>query len=381
MLTLGTDEFVISGILPRVAHDLGISNGMAGLLVTAFAIAFCLGSPVIAFLTDVYEKRKVLTVSLFIFALANLGVAWAGSFDMAILMRAIAGLAAAAVSPLCMVIAASAAPEGSSGRYLSLATSGLTVALFTGVPAGAFLADLYSWRTTFELIAGLSFVVAVLIFFLAPTVPGNDRVSISERLSPFSNDHVRRLVAAMFLCGAGGLMFYNYLGTIILEELGGSDQLVVWALLLVGLVGIVAVFAGGISVDRFGARPARLIIVGGHACALLLVGIHLAIYGQLNLLFFILLGVWSVFAWALAPAMQASIMSVAGPSAMLAMALGISGLYGGSALGAAIGGYLLESVGVAALPILGSTFIAVAFSLIGFSEQQDPMLSSQQMET
>lgn len=369
-LVLGTDEFVISGVLPAVAQDLSVSNGTAGFLVSAFALAFCLGSPVLAFVTDAREKRSVLVGALIVFAAANAGLAWAPNFALAIAMRIGAGLAAAAISPLCMVIAANSAPDAARGRYLALVTSGLTVALFSGVPLGAWLADRYSWRATFALIALVSLVVAVCVLVLAPSVAPGARLTISERLSPFSNRAVRRLVLAMFLCGAGGLMFYNYLGTIVLEALGGTHDLVVSSLLLVGLVGVLAVLLSGCAVDRFGPRTARLLIVGGHALALLALGVHIAVVHRSDALFFALIGFWSLFAWALGPAMQASLMRAAGPQAMLAMSLGISGLYGGSAAGAAIGGYLIDTTAASALPIAAAVFVACAFLLLGFGAQK-----------
>lgn len=374
-LALGTDEFVISGILPDIAHEFGVTNGVAGLLVTAFALAFCVGAPITAFLTDRFEKRRVLTLALLFFTIANAGVAITRSFELAVAMRVLAGLAAAAVSPLCMVIAAGAAPEGYSGRYLALATSGLTVALFTGVPVGAFFADLYSWRATFALIAMLSIVITVLVFFLAPTVRENERIALSERLAPFGSRPVRCLVAAMFLCGAGDLMFYNYLGVIVLEVFGATQKMVVLSLLLVGLTGFFAVFSGGVLIDRVGTRVARLSIVGGSSIALMFLGVHMATTGSLDITFLVLLGCWSVFSWAFSTAMQASLMQVGGEQAMLAMALGISGLYGGSAAGAAIGGFLIDQVGAVALPFVAAFFVAAAFFLIRFKEEPNARAS------
>ena len=146
MLALGTDEFVISGILPDVAADLDVSPGTGGQLVTAFAIAFALGAPVLAFLVDRFEKKTVLIAALAVFALANLAVAVSEVFVVTLVLRIVAGLAAAAVSPTAMAIAATAAPPGREGRYLAVVTAGLTVALFTGVPFGALLGNLISWR-------------------------------------------------------------------------------------------------------------------------------------------------------------------------------------------------------------------------------------------
>ncbi|WP_277671305.1 hypothetical protein [Saccharomonospora viridis] len=68
---------------------------------------------------------------------------------------------------------------------------------------------------------------------------------------------------------------------------------------------------------------------------------------------------WSIFAWALSPVMQAGIMAASPERAMLAMSPGISGLYGGSAVGAAVGGYLLDQHGQATIPVVDTVFLAV----------------------
>lgn len=360
-LALGTDEFVISGILPDVAADLGVSTGRAGLLVTAFALAFCLGAPVAAFLTDRMDKRTVLVAGLVVFAASNALMAVTSTFALAVLIRVAAGLAAAAVSPTAMAIAGAGAPAGREGRYLAVATAGLTVALFTGVPLGTLVGQAASWRATFVLIAVIAVVVAALSAWLTPRIPGNDPTPLSVRLAPIRSWPTMSLVMAMLLCGAGGLMFYSYLGAIVEEKLGASPASVTWTLLLVGVVGLVAVFGGGALTDARGARTGRLIIVGGHALALLALGSFLASGGGYGLGFLALVAIWSVFSWALSPAMQASIMSVDPQHAMLSMALGISGLYGGSAIGAAVGGPLIDNYGAAAVPLSAAVFVAGAW--------------------
>lgn len=367
-LALGTDEFVISGILPDVASDLGVSSGRAGLLVTAFALAFCLGSPIAAVLTDRVDKKRVLVGGLLVFAVANAFMAVAGHIELALVLRIVAGLAAAAVSPTAMAIAGTRAPSGSEGRYLAVATAGLTVALFTGVPLGAWIGQAWGWRSTFAMIAVVTAVVAVLSAVLTPAVPGNEPTSLSVRLAPVRNWKILSLVLAMFLCGAGGLTFYNYLGATIEEHLDGTAGNVTWTLLLVGLVGIVAVFGGGALTDAKGPRIGRLVIVGGHALALLAVGLYFVLGGGFGVLFLLLVSVWSLFSWALSPAMQASIMSVDPQHAMLSASLGISGLYGGAGVGAAVGGPLLDSFGAAAVPLAGFLFVAGAWLCAARSE-------------
>ena len=361
MLALGTDEFVISGILPEVAADLGVSLGSAGQLITAFALAFALGAPVLAFLTDRLDRKKLLTAGLLVFTLANLVVAISDAFALTLGLRVVAGLAAAVVSPTCMAIAGTAAPEGRNGHYLAVVTAGLTVALFTGVPFGSFFGHALSWRATFGLIALVSAVVLVLCHFLTPAVPGGTTTGLAARLSPIRDSRVLFLVGAMFLSGCGGLMFYNYLGGIFTARLDASAANVTAALLIVGLVGVLAVLFGGILTDKAGPRRAATFVLGGHCLALGGLALYLGnTTGSVTLAIFVLVGVWSIFAWALSPVMQAGIMAASPQRAMLAMSLGISGLYGGSAVGAAVGGYLLDQHGPATIPVVGTVFLAVA---------------------
>lgn len=361
LLALGTDEFVISGILPDVAADLDVSLGTGGQLVTAFAVAFALGAPVMAVLTDPFEKKSVLVVALAVFALANLAVAVSEVFTVTLALRVVAGLAAAAVSPTALAIAGTAAPPGRDGRYLAVVTAGLTVALFTGVPFGALLGNVISWRATFVLIAAVSALVCVLCAFLAPSVPDGAGTSIAERLAPARNPQVLAMVLAMLLSGAGGLMFYSYLGTILSTDLGAGSGTVTAALLVVGIVGVVAVFLGGALTDRFGPRTARIAVLSGHAVALGALAAYFRFSSGSGLvLLFVLIGLWSVFAWALSPVMQASIMSSSAGNPMLALALGISGLYAGSAVGAAIGGHLIDNYSPGALPLVGTVWLVIA---------------------
>ncbi|WP_433407784.1 MFS transporter [Saccharomonospora azurea] len=360
MLALGTDEFVIAGILPAVADDLRVSPGTAGQLVTAFGLAFAVGAPVLAVITDRVDRKTLLVAGLGVFALANAAVAISDDFTITLVLRVVAGLAAAVVSPTCLAIAGTAAPEGRSGRYLAIVTAGLTVALFTGVPFGAFVGTVTSWRVTFALIAAVAVIVGVLASLMAPTVPGGTVTGLRSRLAPLRDPRVLSLVTAMFLSGAGGLAFYNYLGAILTDRVAATANTVTVVLVVVGVVGVAAVVLGGCLSDRLAPRWATGAVLGGHCLALGLIALHLSGTQTLGVATFLLIGAWSLFAWGLSPVMQAAVLRAAPSQPMLAMALGISGLYGGSAVGAAVGGRLFDQHGSAAVPAVGTGFLLVA---------------------
>src|SRR5260221_8027471 len=69
---IGTDAFVIGGVLPAVARSLGVSTGSAGLLVTAFAIAYAIGGPILAVGTAPRPRPAPMGAGLALFAAANI---------------------------------------------------------------------------------------------------------------------------------------------------------------------------------------------------------------------------------------------------------------------------------------------------------------------
>lgn len=358
---LGTDEFVIAGVLNRVAADLGTTPGVAGQLVTAFALAFALGAPVLAVWLDRFPPRNVLFWSLAVFVVTNVSCALAPDIVVLLASRVLSGLSAAVVSTTAFAVAAQGAPKGREGAFLSVVTAGLTVALFTGVPAGTWLAGVLSWRSTFVLIAAVAALAALVARISMPHMPSVAVGGLSDRLDPLRNLSVLRIVTAVFLCGAGGLMFYSYLGPVTLHALGTDASLPVM-LLIVGLVGIVSVLIGGRLTDVLGPRRARLIVLGGHALALALIAV-LAVPEASPWSLGTGVGIWSVFAWALSPPMQASTIAVAPDTPMTAISLTVSGLYLGAACAGALGGIVLDHVGASAIPLVAAALLAAAWLL------------------
>lgn len=94
-----------------------------------------------------------------------------------------------------------------------------------------------------------------------------------------------------------------------------------------------ALFLGGFLRDQLAPRWATEAVLGGHCLALGLVALHLSGTRTLGAATFLGVGAWSLFSWGLSPVVQAAILRAAPSQPMPAMALGISGLYGGSAVG------------------------------------------------
>lgn len=332
--------------------------------MTTFALSFALGAPVLGVLLDPFPRRVVLLSGLTVFAVANLAAALAPTFGVLLGLRVVAGLAAAVVSATAFATAGQGAPDGGQGRYLAMVTAGLTAALFTGVPVGAWLGGLYGWRSTFVMITVVAVLAAAVLAARMPPLPGAAGGSLGQRLQPLRNARVLRLVLAAFLSGSGGLMFYSYLAPVLARVHGGTGPLPL-VLLLVGVVGVPSAFLGGWWADRYGGRTARLLVTGGHAVALAILAGLVAVRAPLPL-FAVGIGVWALFAWALNPPLQASTIEASPESPMGAVALNISGLYLGTAVAGALGGFLVDGPGVAWVPVVGAVLLALAVASAWF---------------
>lgn len=364
LLATATDEFVIAGVLPAVADDLGVSVAAAGQLVTVFAFAYAIGAPTLSVVCERFAKRTVLIGGLLLFVLANGAAALAPDYWVLMGARVAAALSAAVVASAAFTTAAAGAPEGAQGRYLGVVTAGMTAALFSGVPLGSWLGAAFGWRATFWTIAAVGAVAAAGLLATAPAVPGSAPAPLRQRLAPLRDRAVLRLVTVTFLAASGGLMFYTYLGTYTAEVAGGSYGLLSFALFLVGAAGLIGALLAGRVTDLWGPQRSLRRALAGHAIMLALAaGLIFSGIGNRYVLAAVI-ACWALFAWALTPPVQGSILAAAGPAAgMTALSLNISGLYLGTGVAAAVGGAIVGTLGVPYVPVAAAVLMALSFLL------------------
>lgn len=363
LLAVGTDEFVIAGVLPELAADLNVSVSAAGQLVTVFAVVYAIGAPTLALVTSRLGRRSLIAASLLVFAAANGGAALAPGYWPLMAARIIAALAAATVAAASFATAAAAAPEGRQGRYLAVVTAGLTVALFTGVPAGTWLAGAVGWRSTFWLLAVIGALVAAGVLASFPRIAAGEPTSLTERLAPLRNRGVLRLLAVTFVAASGGLMFYTYLGPFTAQVVGDSYELLSLALLTVGLAGVGAVLLAGRATDAYGPARVLELVLAGHGAALALLA-AIALSGRHSPVLLITgVAVWSAFAWGLNPPIQASLLAAAPQAGMTALSLNISGLYLGTGVAGALGGAVTALADARYVPLTGALLLLGALAL------------------
>jgi hypothetical protein len=179
---IGTEAFVIAGLLPVVSADLQISVAATGQLVTAYALAYALGSPILAVAFNNFDRRDVLTLALSGFIAANLLAVASTSFPLLLASRVLMAMGAALCTPTAIGVAVALASPERRGRAVALVTSGITVATVIGVPFGTMVGNQFGWRATFVMVAALGAVALAGVLYGVPRGLPNSTATLGERL-------------------------------------------------------------------------------------------------------------------------------------------------------------------------------------------------------
>ncbi|ONI88725.1 hypothetical protein ALI144C_06150 [Actinosynnema sp. ALI-1.44] len=341
---IGTDDFVIAGVLREIADDLHVSEASAGQLVTVFSVTYAISAPIAAVLTSRLPRKPVLVFGMIVFALMNLGAALAPSYGVLMVFRVLAAIAASLMTPAAFATAATLAPPGRAGRYMGTVATGLTFALVVGVPVGTWLGGEFGWRSTMVYVIGLACLVAIGLAAFMPKLPGAAPQPLRQRLAPLRRLPVLGALLAVTAGGASGLMALVYISPIA-ASLSNADSTQLSVLIAAGgIAGIAGAVLGGKGADRLGPERTLIIALSGQVAATAL----LAVIGwtweaQVPIILVgILYAGWAIGGWAINSPSQLRLLKVSGDAGNEAVALNTSALYIGIAIAGLVGGLALE---------------------------------------
>ncbi|MFJ3036841.1 Cmx/CmrA family chloramphenicol efflux MFS transporter [Streptomyces tendae] len=267
---MGTSEFMLAGLVPDIASDLGVGVGTAGTLTSAFAIGMVVGAPLVAALARSWPRRAGLLAFVLSFAAAHAVGALTTSFPVLVATRVVAALANAGFLAVALTAAAALVPADRRGRALAVLLSGTTVATVAGVPAGALLGTLLGWRATFWAVALLCLPAALGVLAGVPAGRVRDAAADGPSLSvELAQLRTARLLLVMLLgalVNASTFAGFTFLAPVVTDTAGLGELWVSVALVLFGAGSFVGVTVAGRLSDR---RPALVLAVGG---PLLLIG-------------------------------------------------------------------------------------------------------------
>lgn len=362
MFALGTDAFVVTGVLPVIARELGVTESLAGQLVTAFSFTYGFASPLLAALTGRWSRNRVLMVALGAFCLCNLGSALAPNFAILFLTRILVGCCAAVFGPLAYTTGTALAPAEKRGQALALVASGLTIATVLGSPLGTWVGEQFGWRLSFgmvALLAGIAFVVLVLCGL--PKAAPTPVLSLRARLAPIREPRLILALLPALLWYLGIYVLYTYIAPLLQQNLHITD--ISLFLAVFGLGPVLGNWVIGIVIDRLGAtRPIFVALV-----ALIVIEPLVALVAHSVPVALITLFLWSLCVPILFTPQQHRLLLLAPEHANVILALNNSTFYLGIAGGAALGGLALRAVAVQQLGWMGAVGVLLALVLFVFS--------------
>lgn len=376
---VGTESFMIAGILPRISQDFAVSAATAGQLVTVFALAYALFSPIMTALTSRIPRRTLLIESLAAFSVLNLLAAFAAGYWSLMVARVLLAIAAGLYVPGANALAGSVVAPSLRGRAIGVVNGGLTIAIALGVPLGTWVASVASWRMTFVGVALLSLVATLgLIYGLARDVGANLPVaSLSERLRVAARPDMLMALLVTTLWATGAYSVYTYLAIYLQSETLLRGAAIGLVLFVWGVSAGAGVLLGGWGADRFGARRVvgPCLSLGALSFVLLSMIAHVIppAYALAPVIFTTVL--WGVSHWAFYPAQQSRLITLGGLRvAPVAMSLNASFMYLGFSLGAAAGSLALGTVGVANLGLVGASFVVLSLLLLRVTGRGESLL-------
>ena len=341
----GSTAFIFAGVLETMAQDLGVATAVAGQLQTSYVLVSALLGPPLAWLLGKADRKVVLAAALGFGALANLACAMAPGFQSLLALRTLVGLAAAIAGPTASVAAAALVPPERRGSAVAMVMGGMTMAFVIGIPLGSFVGAHFGWRSTFVLAGALTAIAFAGVITLMPSVrppppSAGGRIALAPLLP---------LYAGGFLCFAANMTVNLFIAPVVRVGAGvGVFQMVI------GLGSIVGLSLGGRAGDRGEGREWLIICFLGQ---LLAMSLHVAATSHLTppglpsqLMVAMAIFIASTSLFSLMPVLSSRIIQTS-QGAPLAMAVNGSVNSLGQALGSAVGGFALATVGVPGIPL------------------------------
>ncbi|GIO92317.1 MULTISPECIES: MFS transporter [Paenibacillus] len=361
---IGTEGFMIGGLLPTLAAALHVSTALAGQLVTAFSLVYAVTSPLLTTLTGRMERRTLLFGSLLLLAVGNVVCGFASSYGWMLTGRIVAALGAGLFSPGAVAAASTLAAPEKRGRAVSIVVAGQTVSLILGVPFGTWVALTFDWRMTFWIVGGVTLLAALAIQLQFPRVAPAGAVGMRERLSYLKQPELLSALLTTLAWATGIFSLFTYVSELF-AGYGAGGRMISVVLCLTGIASFIGVRTGGIAADRIG--PNRTVLL-----ALILLTASLFLLSALNgfagrpgilVLAVSAMALYGFSGYMFNPAQQHRLIGLSGPSSGIVLSLQSSG----SALGASAGGVVVRFATAGEIGYFAGAMTAMSLVLFAVS--------------
>jgi DHA1 family inner membrane transport protein len=356
---IGSTEFIVSGILLAVSHDLEVSIPTAGLLVTGYAAGVAVGGPILGLLMTRIPLKPAILGVMTIFAIGQLLCALAPNYSLLLGARLISACGHGVFFGVASVAVSQLVPPERRGAALSLFVGGITIANILGLPGGTAIGNAFGWRATFVVIAALAVVSVIAVFFALPAETKGEAEAdapLALQARQLLHQEVFLTYLAIAIIMVGQLAFGTFQVAMLTRVTGISEGLVPYYLLAGGAGAVVGIWLGGKGAD-WNIDLSMLIIIVGQ---ILTFGLLLVIvYNPIAVAVGLFLS--AAFGFGFSTPVQLRILHGARAAPRLASTMVSTAYNVGIAAGAALGAILLNAgLSYAMLPLTGVVTSVIA---------------------
>lgn len=356
-------ETLPAGLLPDISQGLGVSQVMAGQLVSLYALGSLLAAIPLTVLTSGWRRKKVLLLAIGIFVIFNTITTFSASYWLTLAARFMSGVAAGLAWGMLAGYARRLVSPDLQGRALAIAMVGIPVALSLGTPAGSWLGNMLGWRVAFGVMAALAIVLFIWAWVAVPDLPGQKADRRLPVWQVFRMPGVRPVLAVIFLWMTAHNILYTFIGPFLaLSDMSNAVGLI---LLVFGLAALTGIGTTGIWVDR---HLRRLVLLS--LAALAAVSVVLAMGMREQVVIFLAVIVWGWSFGGASTQMQTAAADSAGNHVDVVQAMVTTAWNLAIASGGILGGLLLNRAGAASFPWALMALMAVAFVIALLAKQQ-----------
>jgi predicted MFS family arabinose efflux permease len=366
MFAVGTDSFVIAGILPQVAKSLNVSVSAAGQMVTVYALSYAVLSPVIAALAAHWPRKRLLLAGLAVFILGNAITAMAPTLGLVLFSRFIAGLGAAMYSPTATATGAALVAPEKRAQALAVVIAGLSTATALGSPLGTYIGSLGGWRDTLWFVSAVGLAAAIAVNAILPAIPALPSATLRQRLSPLRDSRVALTLLTTLAAYAGMFSVYTYMSVSFDRATGGRPEVLAGLLLLFGVASTVGNLVAGRLTDRVGGR----VIINSTLAVLVLNFLALPWTSASLPTAAIAIVIWGICGWGLVVPQQARLIHIAPAAAPLLLGLNSAALYVGVSTAAVIGATGIAMLDSHLLGLIAAVPVILALVLAQLANRQ-----------
>lgn len=357
LFVVGTNAFVIAGLLPEIASGLGVDVADVGYSITFYAVVVAVAAPTISTFATYVSRTSLMATALVLIAVGTVISAAADGIVFFTAGRIIAGLGGAALVPAATAAAVAISPTAKRGSALAIVSIGFTAATALGSPLGTALGDLAGWRVPLFCVAGLALVLAVLYALVLRDIPLAPAVPFARRFAPLRNPRVLATLATALLVLAAVNAVYIFSTQIEQQTTAGSGTVLASLLLIYGVGGFIGTLAAGWLTDRLGSRTTATVSLVVLALAFLSLPLASGNYAA-SAAGFLACG---IAGFAAIPPIQHRLISIDPVTSAIAISWYTTAMYLGIGLAPLLAAAALEVGGPIVIPIFSAAVLVLAF--------------------